>query len=48
MQKEDNKVDFDLSMLSLDELIKVYEEVKKFKQFLSDSIIEEKEKEDNE
>ena len=30
MKKEENKVDFDLSVLKLEELIKVYEEIDNF------------------
>ncbi len=47
MKKEENKVDFDLSVLKLDELIKVYEDVENFIKFLNDKkfIIEEKVKE---
>lgn len=44
--KEDNKVDFDLSALTLDELIKVYENVEEFLVFLNDSKIEIEEKEE--
>lgn len=38
------KVDFDMSILSLDELIKVYEEITEFLKFLEDKkiIIEKK------
>lgn len=44
MKKEENKVDFDLSVLSLEELIKVYENVDNFLKYLKDKkiIIEEK------
>jgi len=48
--KEDNKVDFDLSTLSLEELIKVYESVDEFIEFLNDSKIgiEENKEDDDE
>lgn len=44
MKKEENKVDFDLSVLSLEELIKVYENVDNFLKYLQDKkiVIEEK------
>lgn len=44
MKKDENKVDFDLSVLKLDELIKVYEEVENFTKYLKDKkiVIEEK------
>jgi len=44
----ENKVDFDLSVLSLQELIEVYENITDFLQFLDGSkiVIEEKENED--
>ena len=47
MKKEENKVDFDLSVLSFEELIKVYENVNNFIKYLNDKkiVIEEKEKE---
>ena len=47
MTKEHNKVDFDLSVLKLDELIKVYEDIENFIKFLNDKkiVIEEKVKE---
>ena len=47
MKKQENKVDFDLSVLNLDELIKVYEKVENFIKYLNDKkiIIEEKVKE---
>ena len=43
-KEENNKVDFDLSVLSLEELIKVYENVDNFLKYLKDKkiIIEEK------
>lgn len=48
MKKEDNKVDFDLSKLTLQELVKVYENITEFLQFLDDTKIvqEEVEEED--
>jgi hypothetical protein len=47
MKKEENKVDFDLSVLSFEELIKVYDNVNNFIKYLNDKkiVIEEKEKE---
>lgn len=47
MKKQENKVDFDLSVLNLDELIKVYEKVENFIKYLNDKkiVIEEKVKE---
>lgn len=44
MKKEETKVDFDLSILKLEELIKVYESVDNFIKYLNDKkiIIEEK------
>lgn len=47
MKKQENKVDFDLSVLNLDELIKVYEKVENFIKYLNDKkiIFEEKVKE---
>ena len=44
MKKEENKVDFDLSVLKLEELIKVYEKIDNFIKFLNDKkiVIEEK------
>lgn len=46
MKKEENKVDFDLSVLKLEELIKVYDEIDNFIKFLNDKkiVIEEKAK----
>lgn len=45
MSKEENsKVDFDLSTLSLEDLIKVYEEITSFVKFLDESKIVEEEK----
>ena len=45
MNKEENRVDFDLSVLKLDELIKVYEEIDNFIKLLRDKkiVVEEKE-----
>lgn len=50
MKKEDNKVDFDLSTLSLEELVKVYDEIVEFIQLLEESriVIEEKAEDDDE
>lgn len=44
MKKEEKKVDFDLSVLKLEELIKVYGDIDNFIKFLNDKkiIIEEK------
>lgn len=44
MKKEENKVDFDLSVLTFEELIKVYENVENFIKFLKDKkiVVEEK------
>ena len=39
MKKEENKVNFDLSTLSLSELIKVYEDITDFLQFLDEKKI---------
>lgn len=44
MSKEENKVDFDLSTLSLEDLIKVYEEITGFLKTLEESKIVEEEK----
>lgn len=46
MKKEENKVDFDLSVLKLEELIKVYENIENFIKYLKDKkiVIEEKAK----
>lgn len=48
MTKENNKVDFDLSALTLEELIEVYEKIENFLEYLDDSrvVIEEKSGED--
>ena len=44
MKKQENKVDFDLSVLTLEELIKVYDEINNFIKYLNDKkiVIEEK------
>ncbi len=44
MKKEEKKVDFNLSVLKLDELIKVFDDVSNFIKFLNDKkiVIEEK------
>lgn len=39
--KEKRKVDFDLSALSLKELVEVYQDITNFIQFLDKSVIEE-------
>ena len=39
MKKEENKVDFDLSVLKLEELIKVYESIENFIKYLNDKKI---------
>lgn len=44
MKKESNKFNFDISTLSLNELIKLYEEITEFLQFLNDSKIVTEEK----
>jgi hypothetical protein len=45
MKKEESTVNFDLSALSLNELIKVYKEIEEFEQFLEDAkIVTEEEK----
>ncbi len=46
MEKNDKKVDFDLSALSLQELIQVYEEMNEFMDFLNSNKIEEEKVED--
>lgn len=44
MKKDENKVDFDLSVLALDELIRVYQDITEFLDFLEDNkVVEEKE-----
>lgn len=47
MVKEENKVNFDLSVLTLEELINAYENIDTFIKFLNDKkiVIEEKVKE---
>ena len=43
MKNDENKVDFDLSTLSLNELIQVYQDITEFLQFLDENkIVEEK------
>lgn len=44
MTKDENTVAFDLSTLNLQELIKVYEEISNFIQFLDESKIVQEEK----
>ncbi|MDD4718695.1 MAG: hypothetical protein PHY00_02635 [Bacilli bacterium] len=44
MKEEESKVNFDLSKLELNELIKVYEDINDFLEFLEDSKIAEEEK----
>ena len=39
MKKENSKVDFDLSVLSLEELVKVYQNITEFLHFLDESKI---------
>lgn len=50
MEKNDNKVDFDLSALTLQELIKVYSEIEDFLKTIDESkiVIEEKKEESEE
>ena len=50
MNKEETKVNFDLSTLSLNELIKVYENIVDFIQFLDEKkiVVEEEVEEKNE
>lgn len=48
MKKEEKTVDFDLSALSLSELVKVYEDIINFLQFLEGSKIVSEEKVDSE
>ena len=43
MEKDNKRVDFDLSLLSLKELTKLYTEISVFKQYLEDSLIKDKE-----
>jgi hypothetical protein len=42
------KVDFDLSLLSLEELIEVFNDIDSFIQYLNDSKIEEEKEDENE
>jgi len=44
VKEEENKVNFDLSTLNLDELIKVYENITDFLEFLEETKIEQEEK----
>lgn len=44
MKEEEKKVDFDLSVLNLSELIKVYEEITNFLQFMNEKKIVQEEK----
>lgn len=44
MKKEENKVNFDLSVLSLEELIEVYENIEEFLKYLNENRIEIEEK----
>jgi hypothetical protein len=44
MEKVEKKVDFDLSVLSLEELVKVYENITTFLQFLDEKKIVQEEK----
>jgi len=44
MKKEENKVNFDLSTLTLEELIEVYENIQIFLDYLEESKIEIEEK----
>lgn len=48
MKKEENKVNFDLSVLSLEELIETYENINIFLDYLKESKIEIEEKKENE
>ena len=48
MSKEVNKVDFDLSTLTLQDLVKVYENITEFLQFLEESRIVTEEKAEDE
>jgi len=47
MTKENNKIDFDLSTLTLEELIEVYEKIDEFLLFLDESKLETEEKSNN-
>lgn len=44
MKKETKKVDYDMSVLSLTELIKLYNDIVEFVKLLEDSKIEEEER----
>lgn len=48
MKREDNKFDFDLSVLTLQELITVYEDVDSFISFLDSKKVEVEKKDENE
>lgn len=48
MAKKEEKVDFDLSVLNLNELIEAYNNIEEFLTFLNDSKIEVDEKEEDE
>lgn len=48
MKKEEKKVNFDLSALSLSELIKVYEDITNFLEFSNEKKIVQEEKVENE
>lgn len=48
MAKKEEKVNFDLSVLSLNELIDAYNNINEFLSFLNDSKVEEKEDEEDE
>ncbi len=48
MKREDNKLDFDLSALTLEELITVYSDVDDFISFLESKKVEVEKKEENE
>lgn len=48
MKKDNNKVNFDLSVLTLEQLIEVYEKINEFLVYLDESKIELEGKESNE
>lgn len=48
MKREDNKFDFDLSALTLEELITVYSDVNDFISFLESKKVEIEKKDENE
>lgn len=48
MKKKEEKVGFDLSVLKLNELIDVYQNITEFLQYLDDNKLEDEEKEKNE